>query len=369
MRLAAPGAREASLVSGRSAAHGRVFGATLALLLLSGLAAAGGYFWLQREFQAPGPASALMRIEVVPGASVRGVLTELQTLGGVRNAHAVIWYLRLRGAHPRMQAGVYEIPPRATPEQIIALFEEGKVVLDQITVVEGATFAEFLEALEQHPHVTHTLKGKTPREIMNALGHPGESPEGEFFPDTYRFAANTSDAAILELAYEGMQRALAAAWAARTADLPFDTAYQGLILASMVEKEAALKAERALIAGVFANRLRKGMRLQSDPTVIYGLGEKYDGYVHTRDLTTDTVYNTYTREGLPPTPIALPGRESVAAAMHPAATDALYFVATGLGDGAHHFSKTLEEHNAAVQTYLARLRHPQHSSPPAVTQP
>jgi UPF0755 protein len=369
MHVTAPGTREARLVSGTKPVRARVFGATLAALLLLGLAAAGGYFWLQRQYQAEGPASAVTRVEVVPGASVRGVLTQLQSLGAVRSCRAIVWYLRLRGAHPRMQAGVYEIPPRASPEQIIALFEEGKVVLDQITVVEGATFAEFIEALDEHPHVIHTLKGKTPREVMSALGHPGVSAEGEFFPDTYRFAANTSDATILELAYAGMQRTLGAAWAARATDLPFDSPYQGLILASIVEKEAALKSERALIAGVFVNRLRKGMRLQSDPTVIYGLGEKYDGYVHTRDLTTDTLYNTYTREGLPPTPIALPGRESLLAAVHPAPSAALYFVATGLGDGAHHFSRTLEEHNAAVQTYLARLRHPQHTSAPAAGKP
>ena len=338
-----------------------------AVLLLLALAAVGGYFWLQREFQAPGPATALTRIEVIPGASVRGVLNRLEGMGAVRSCRAVLWYLRVRGAHPRMQAGVYEIPPHASPEQIIALFEEGKVVLDEITVIEGATFAEFLDALDQHPHVTHTLKGRTPAQIMSALGHPGEKAEGEFFPDTYRFAANTADVVILGLAYEGMQRTLAAAWAARAADLPFETPYQGLILASMVEKEAALKSERTMIAGVFVNRLRKGMRLQSDPTVIYGLGDKYDGSIHSRDLTADTSYNTYTREGLPPTPIALPGRESVLAAMHPAATDALYFVATGLGDGAHHFSSTLEAHNAAVQTYLARLRHPQHPTPATVS--
>jgi UPF0755 protein len=345
---------------------GRVLPA-FAVLLLLGLAAVGGYFWLQREFQAPGPATTLTRVEVVPGATVRGVLSRLEGTGALRSWRAVVWYLRLRGAHPRMQAGVYEIPPHASPEQIIALFEEGKVVLDEITVIEGATFAEFLEALDQHPHVTHTLKGRSPAQIMSALGHPGEKAEGEFFPDTYRFAANTTDVAILGLAYEGMQRTLAAAWAARAADLPFDTPYQGLILASMVEKEAALKSERAMIAGVFVNRLRKGMRLQSDPTVIYGLGDKYDGSIHSRDLTADTSYNTYTREGLPPTPIALPGRESVIAAMHPAATDALYFVASGLGDGAHHFSSTLEEHNAAVQTYLARLRHPPHPTPAAAS--
>ncbi|GAC1662785.1 MAG: endolytic transglycosylase MltG [Steroidobacteraceae bacterium] len=357
------------MLSGGRAARRRVAGGMLALLVLAALAAGGGYVRLQREFQAPGPAPSLARIEVVPGASVRAVLTELQKLGAVRDSRALIWYLRLRGAHPRMQAGVYEIPAHASPQQIIALFEEGKVVLDQITVVEGATFAEFLEALAQHPHVNHTLPGQTPGQIMTALGHPGVSAEGQFFPDTYRFAANTTDAVILELAYQRMQHALGAAWAARAPGLPFDTPYQGLILASMVEKEAALKTERALIAGVFVNRLRKGMRLQSDPTVIYGLGDRYDGYVHTRDLTTDTRYNTYTREGLPPTPIALPGRESLLAAVQPAATDALYFVATGLGDGAHHFSATLEEHNAAVQTYLARLRHAQRNPQPTAGQP
>jgi len=165
-----------------------------------------------------------------------------------------------------------------------------------------------------------------------------------------------------------MQHALAAAWQERHPGLPFDTPYQALILASMVEKEAALKTERARIAGVFINRLRKGMRLQSDPTVVYGLGGGYDGTIHTRDLQHDTPYNTYTREGLPPTPIALPGRESLLAAVQPEATNALYFVATGLGDGAHHFSNTLEEHNAAVQTYLVRLRNQERSAQkPAVT--
>jgi UPF0755 protein len=191
---------------------------------------------------------------------------------------------------------------------------------------------------------------------MAALGHPDVAAEGQFFPDTYRFAANTTDVAILTLAYDSMQRALAAAWQDRSPDLPFATPYQALILASMIEKEAALEGERPLIGGVFVNRLRKGMRLQSDPTVVYGLGEHYDGTIHTRDLLRDNPFNTYTREGLPPTPIALPGRESLRAAAQPAPTPALYFVATGLGDGAHHFSSTLQEHNSAVQTYLERLR-------------
>jgi UPF0755 protein len=342
-----------------------------ALALLIGVlvaAAAAGYLWLQREYRAPGPAAADSRIDVAPGTSVSSVLAQLQTAGAVHDARAVHWYLRLHGLRPRVQAGTYEIPAHASPAQILTLFEQGKVVLEQLTVVEGATFEDFLEALEEHPRVTHTLKGKTPAQIMTLLGHGDRPPEGEFFPDTYRFAANTTDLAILALAYDSMQHVLEEAWSGRRADLPLQSPYQALILASMVEKEAALKSERARIAGVFINRLRKGMRLQSDPTVIYGLGGRYDGTVHTRDLQSDTPYNTYTREGLPPTPIALPGRESVIAAVQPEATDALYFVATGLNDGAHHFSSTLAEHNSAVQTYLVHLRNQERSAQkPAVT--
>jgi len=324
-------------------------------------AGAAGYLWLRHEFLAPGPGAGA-RIEVDAGASLHGVLTHLQEAGSVRSARAVQWYLRLHGLRPRVLAGTYEIPPRASPAQILELFEEGRVVLEQLTVVEGSTFADFLAALAQHPQVAHTLSGKSDAEIMAAVGQPGEPVEGQFFPDTYRFAAHTTDATILSLAWERMQSVLAAAWQARHPDLPLADPYQALILASMVEKEAALKSERPLIAGVFINRLRKGMRLQSDPTVIYGLGERYDGSIHPRDLLRDTPYNTYTRAGLPPTPIALPGRDSVFAALQPAATPALYFVATGLGDGAHHFSDTLAEHNSAVQTYLARLRNGQRAA-------
>lgn len=311
---------------------------------------------LKHEYLSPGPAASTSRIQVAQGASVRAVLARLESEGVVHNARAVLWYLRLLAEHPSVQAGTYEIPAHASPEQIINMFEEGRVLLEQLTVVEGSTFGDFLELLAQEPDVTHTLAGKTPAQVMNALGHPGENPEGRFFPDTYRFAANTADTAILGMAYEKMSQALAAAWSARSTKLPFDNPTQALILASMVEKEAQLKSERTRIAGVFVARLRKGMRLQSDPTVIYGLGAKYDGQIHTRDLLTDTPYNTYTRSGLPPTPIALPGRESLMAAVQPDETGELYFVASGLGDGAHHFSKTLEEHNSAVKAYLARLR-------------
>jgi UPF0755 protein len=336
--------------------RGRFVWLALLVVLLAVAAAAGAYTWLTSGFEAPGPATAVARVEVAPGMSLRAVLNRLQSEGLLRNARAVAWYLRLQGQNVRVESGLYEIPAHASPAQILALFAEGKVVLEQLTVVEGATFADFLTILAAQPHLVHSVRGKTPAQVMSLLGHAGEDPEGEFFPDTYRFAAGTSDVAILTQAYEAMQRELAAAWQARSPDLPFDKPYGALILASLVEKEAALKSERSAIAGVFVNRLRKGMRLQSDPTVIYGLGDNYDGSIHTRDLQTDTPYNTYTREGLPPTPIALPGRESLFAAVQPEDTGALYFVATGAGDGAHHFSKSLEEHNQAVQAYLARLR-------------
>jgi UPF0755 protein len=352
-----------------SAQRGAVLATLFILLILAGIAAALGYRWLKNNYQAPGPGTTLQRIEVTPGTSLRGVLTRLESAGLLHDARAVAWYLRLEGEHPKVESGTYEIPARASPEQIITLFASGKVVLEQVTVVEGATFADFLAVLAAAPRVQHTLKGKTPAEIMAALGHPGENPEGRFFPDTYRFAAGTADSVILGLSYDALQRELASAWAARSTALPLNDPYQALILASIVEKEAALKSERAAIAGVFVNRLKKGMRLQADSTVIYGLGDDYDGSVHTKDLQTDTPYNTYTREGLPPTPIAMPGRESLQAAVQPEDTGALFFVATGAGDGAHHFSRTLEEHNQAVQAYLARLRAQGHALAPRAQHP
>lgn len=328
----------------------------LLLLVLAGLAAAELYQRLERNYVGAGPAPAPVRIQVAPGASLRTVLVQLQSAGAVRAAREVEWYLRLNRLHPRVQAGTYEIPARASPAQILVMFEEGRVILEQLTLVEGATFADFLALLAAEPDVTHTLAGKSPAQVMAVLGHADENPEGRFFPDTYRFAANTADTVILGLAYQAMSQALDAAWRERSPQLPLASPYEALVLASMVEKEAQLKTERARIAGVFVNRLRKGMRLQSDPTVIYGLGARYDGEIHTRDLLGDTPYNTYTRAGLPPTPIALPGRESLLAAVRPDETGDLFFVATGLGDGAHHFSKTLGEHNLAVKAYLTQLR-------------
>jgi UPF0755 protein len=323
------------------------------VLLLLAIAAGAGYYRMQQLFFSPGPLPAPVRIQIDPGTPVRAVLNQLGKQGALANVRAVEIYLRVHGVRPNVHFGMYEIPARASPAQILEMFEQGRVVLEQLTVVEGSTFAEFRRELDQHPAVTHTLAGKSAAEVMTALGHPGEFPEGRFFPDTYRFAAKTKDAEILTLAYNAMQKALETAWQDHTPNLPFDTPYQALVLASIVEKETGVPTERARVAGVFVSRLRKGMRLQTDPSVIYGLGDGYDGSIHTRDLLTDTPYNTYTRAGLPPTPIALPGRDSILAATHPQESGELYFVATG--NGGHHFSKTLEEHNEAVKQYLQYL--------------
>jgi UPF0755 protein len=297
--------------------RGRVLATLVVLLLIVAGAGWAGYSWLRQQFAAPGPSRTPVRIQVEQGTSVRGALTRLESQGALRNARAVQIYLRLANIRPRLEVGTYEIPAGASPSDIITMFVQGRVLLQQLTIVEGTTFGDLRHALDHDPSVTHTLHDKSDAQVMTAIGHAGEFPEGRFFPDTYRFAEKTSDVEILTVAYNAMQRALDLAWQQRGADLPFDNSYQALTLASIVEKETGLPAERPRIAGVFVSRLRKGMRLQSDPTVIYGLGASYDGDIHTRDLTADTPYNTYTRAGLPPTPIALPGRESLVAAVRP----------------------------------------------------
>lgn len=330
--------------------------AVLLAIALAGVALVGGLAWLDRMMSAPGPHADVVRVHVYPGRSLRATLQQIAGAGALRHPRAVEWYVRLRREPVAPKAGNYDLPAHATARDIIEQLHAGRVVLEQLTVIEGWTFAEMRRAIEAHPYIRATLKGEPAAVIMAALGHPDQHPEGRFFPDTYRFADGTTDREIYQLAYDMLARTLAAAWESRQPDLPLRSADEALVLASIVEKETALPAERARIAGVFISRLRKGMRLQTDPTVIYGLGEAYDGDIRRRDLTTDTPYNTYTRAGLPPSPIALPGRESIQAAVQPQETGELYFVATGLGDGSHTFSKTLAEHNAAVARYLARLR-------------
>ena len=328
----------------------------LALVVLAGGAALAGRWWVSSQFEAPGPAAQALRVTVVPGLSVRGVLGKLQSAGALRCAWCTQLYLRLTGRHLTIKAGDYEVDAHASASDVIEMLEEGRVILEQITVVEGTRFSDLRAQLAADPHLRPLLKDRTDAQVMAAIGHPGEPPEGRFFPDTYRFAGGTTDVEILKLAYANMREALTQAWNMRAPDLPLSSPDQALVLASMVEKETGLAAERPRIAGVFVARLRRGMRLQSDPTVIYGLGAGYDGHIHERDLTADTPFNTYTRDGLPPLPIALPGRAALLAAVRPEETGDLYFVATGDGQGGHHFSATLAEHNLAVQHYVQKLR-------------
>jgi UPF0755 protein len=334
----------------------KLTGLVLALIVVTVGVAFAAYRWTAEEFTSPGPSQQVVRMEVPAGSSVRGVVRLLGERGIVDDPRAVGLYLRMHRLHPKIKAGTYDFPAAASPAQIFQMLQQGQVVLEQLTIVEGSTFADLRKALEKHPAVTQTLRGKTDAEVMAIIGHANELPEGRFFPDTYRFAAKTTDADILELAYDSMARVLAQAWEQKKEGLPVTTPYEALTLASIVEKETGLASERPRIAGVFTRRLRTGMRLQSDPTVIYGIGTKYDGDIRTKDLSTDTPYNTYTRAGLPPTPIALPGRESIMAVVRPDETGDIFFVAVGDGTGAHHFSKTLEEHNEAVRRFLARLR-------------
>jgi UPF0755 protein len=326
------------------------------VLLLLGAGAAAIYWQrMNAAMTAPGTHAQPVQLVVKSGATVRGVLAELEKMGALANRREVELRLRLRG-WPKIHTGRYEFPAHATADDILAQLTEGRVILETLTVIEGWTFADMRRAVEQHPQIKVTLRGESVAELMAAIGHAGEHPEGRFFPDTYRFAAGTTDRELYALAYRKLAETLDAAWNSRAAALPIASAYEALTLASIVEKETGLPSERPRIAGVFVTRLRKNMRLQTDPTVIYGIGPSYDGNIRERDLRTDTPYNTYTRAGLPPTPIALPSREAIEAATRPQETGDIFFVATGIGDGSHVFSATLEAHNAAVARYLARLR-------------
>ena len=302
----------------------------------------------------PSQAAAGTRVQVSTGASLRSVLAELARAQALRRPRMVEWYLRLHGQHLNAQAGIYELPQGASARAILGQIDAGQVVLSQITIPEGWTLAQMRSALNANTDLTHEWQRLDADAVMGALGQRGVPAEGRFFPDTYRFAAGTSDRRIYELARQRMSERLRREWDARAPGLPVASVEAALILASVVEKESARDDERAMIAAVFTNRLRIGMRLQSDPTIIYGLGTRYDGNLRRRDLETDGPFNSYTRFGLPPTPIALPGGASIHAVLHPAATKALYFVATGKGDGSHHFSATYAEHNAALRQYLQR---------------
>jgi len=328
-----------------------------ALTVLGAIGAAVGWSMLQRWLDAPLAIDAAgLVIEIPRGQPLAATAGELAARGVLEHPRWLQGYARFKGADARIKAGEYEIPAGTTPRTLLALLESGAVVQHSVTIVEGWTFRELRRALERQPLLANTLAGEDDAAIMTALGEPDTPAEGLFFPDTYLFAKGTTDLDILRQARERMRRELDAAWAARAEDLPLETPYQALVLASIVEKETALASERPRIAGVFAERLRIGMRLQTDPTVIYGLGPKFDGNLRRADLERDGPYNTYTRAGLPPTPIALPGAEALRAAVNPDRRGELYFVATGLPDGSHEFSRTLAQHEAAVRRYLVRYR-------------
>ncbi len=328
----------------------------LAGVLAATLAVAAALLWQQLEasMEQRSEAPAGTRVQIHAGASLRAVLAELQRAHALRDPRLVEWYLRLHGEPLRAQAGSYELAPAATVRETLAQLAAGRVVMSQVTIVEGWTFTQLRAALDASPDLNHDWRQLDTAALMAQLGLRGEAAEGRFFPDTYRFAAGTSDRRLYELALQRMSERLAQEWAGRAPDLPLRSPSEALVLASIVEKEAGREDERERVAAVFVNRLRRGMRLQSDPTVIYGLGASYDGNLRRRDLEADGPYNSYTRAGLPPTPIALPGGASLHATLHPADSDALYFVATGEGDGSHQFSATYAQHNAAVLRFLKR---------------
>ena len=312
--------------------------------------------WLgMRSLDDPLRLAAPMQFKVIPGASFARVAAELAAKGVIVHPRPWVLYARLRRTASAVKAGEYEIQPGMTPRELLTKMVNGQVVLHSFTIVDGWRVEDMLAAVRHNPDVTSTLAEKVPH-LMEKLGLPSIEPEGQFLPETYRFVAGTTDIELLRQAHAALARELEAAWMDRDPRVPLHDPHELLIMASIVEKESGLPQELGKIAGLYLHRLTIGMRLQADPTVIYGLGDRYDGDIRTVDLRTDGPYNTYTRVGLPPTPIALPGAAAIRATAHPEKTDAIYFVASPKGDGSHVFSATLEEHNAAVAAYVAHQR-------------
>jgi UPF0755 protein len=322
----------------------------LLALMAAGAAVAIGGFAYQRFTDAPITVPADTVIVVERGDGFRTVLRKLRR-AGVDEGHDLLWQALAwdMGALRRLKVGEYAVRPGITPRELLQQIERGAVIQYRFTLVEGWNFRELRLALARHPVLAQTLPGQSDEQIMAVLGAEGVHPEGRFLPETYQFTRGMSDLDILRRAYSAMQQVLTATWEARVPDLPLQSADEALILASIIEKETGAAGERREIAGVFVRRMRTGMRLQTDPTVIYGVGDAYEGRITRAHLTTDTPWNTYTRDGLPPTPIAMPGRAALAAAVDPADGDTFYFVSRN--DGSHQFSRTLEEHNAAVRRY------------------
>lgn len=323
----------------------------LAVLILAGSFAAA---WLLMDYQnfSDKPLhlpDAGVSYTIAPGSSLRQIAADLAQRGIIDKPYLFVLTAYLSGHPHSIKAGEYALQPVMHPAELLELFASGKVVQHSFTIVEGWTFRELRAALAQDKVLLPTLNAMNDAALMERLGLPGMAPEGWFLPDTYHYPRGTTDMEFLSRALHAMRKRLDLEWSQRAADLPYRDAYQALIMASIVEKETAAQAERPRIAGVFVRRLKLGMPLQTDPTIIYGLGAAYDGGIKRRDLTTDGPYNTYLRAGLTPTPIALPGKAALHAVLHPDAGDSLYFVSRG--DGTHQFSATLAEHNLAVIKY------------------
>ncbi len=330
----------------------RFFTSLLTLVFFLALLVFGAGLWWLHEPMAlrlP-PDTQVLDLEIESGSSANTVAEVVVESGADVPVLLLQAWFRLSGQARQIKAGSYELTPGTSPRKLLSMLVRGEEALKSVTLVEGWTFSQVRAALQKEELLTPDTLALTPEIIMEKLGKPGIHPEGRFFPDTYTYAKGSSDLAVLKRAARAMDRRVEAAWAMRKPDTPLKSAEQALILASIVEKETGKASDREQIAGVFSNRLRIGMPLQTDPTVIYGLGSKFDGNLRKNDLRADTAYNTYTRTGLPPTPIAMPGKAALLAAVQPAETKALYFVARG--DGSSQFSASLEEHNRAVNKYI-----------------
>lgn len=323
----------------------------LIFLALGCISLFGG--WLAYHVNAPVQLPAVpYEFSITPGSSLKSIARQLSDAGILDDTWSFVLLSRLMGVASSVKAGDYEIAENISQLELLERITRGDINQSEIRFIEGWTFSQLRQTLDEHPALRHDTRNLTNREILQLIGATETAAEGLFFPDTYFFARGSSDAAILKRAYRVMQNHLQTAWVERAVDLPLADPYQALILASIVEKETGREGDRGMVAGVFINRLRLNMLLQTDPTVIYGLGDKFDGNLRKKDLLTDQEYNTYTRRGLPPTPIALPGLASIVAVLNPAKTDALYFVAKGNGES--HFSRHLTDHNRAVSKYQKR---------------
>ena len=327
--------------------RGGIFLKLLFLLIFLVLALFGAFFyWATQPIISDGKTVDFM---LSTGGGARSVAQEISKTGNSLNADLFALLVKLSGNGSRLKAGGYELTSGMSPLELMGMLERGEFAQKSVRIIEGWTFKQMRETISKSPHLKHDTADMLDEELLEKIGVEQKHPEGLFFPDTYLFAKGSSELEIYKQAHKSLMKHLENEWKKREEDLPYQSPYDALIMASIVEKETGLHSDRAQIAGVFVNRLRLGMLLQTDPTVIYGMGERYQGNIRKSDLTTDTEYNTYTREGLPPTPIALVGIKSLRAALHPAKTDALYFVARG--DGSTQFSNNLADHNRAVDEY------------------